>query len=45
MNIAIIGYGKMGKRIESLALEQGCRIGAVVDPFYGAETSAHGAVV
>ncbi|MDR0731305.1 MAG: 4-hydroxy-tetrahydrodipicolinate reductase [Treponema sp.] len=45
MTIAIIGYGKMGKLIESLALEQGHRTGAVVDPFYGAETSACGAPV
>ncbi|MDR2374908.1 MAG: 4-hydroxy-tetrahydrodipicolinate reductase [Treponema sp.] len=45
MNIAIIGYGKMGKFIESLALEQGYRVVAVVDPFYGPETSMHGAPV
>jgi 4-hydroxy-tetrahydrodipicolinate reductase len=45
MNIAIIGYGKMGKLIEALALEKGYRVGAVVDPFYGAETSDRGAAV
>ncbi|MDR3147040.1 MAG: 4-hydroxy-tetrahydrodipicolinate reductase [Treponema sp.] len=45
MNLAIIGYGKMGKRIESLALEQGYRISAVVDPLYGAATSLCGAPV
>ncbi|MDR2136323.1 MAG: 4-hydroxy-tetrahydrodipicolinate reductase [Treponema sp.] len=45
MNIAVIGYGKMGKLIESLALEQGDRVGAVVDPLYGPGTSACGAAV
>jgi len=33
MNIAIIGYGKMGKIIERLACEQGHEIAAIVDPF------------
>ncbi|MDR1803372.1 MAG: 4-hydroxy-tetrahydrodipicolinate reductase [Treponema sp.] len=33
MNIAIIGYGKMGKIIEQLAREQGHGIAAIVDPF------------
>jgi 4-hydroxy-tetrahydrodipicolinate reductase len=33
MNIAIIGYGKMGKIIERLACEQGHGIAAIVDPF------------
>ncbi len=32
MNIAIVGYGKMGKMIRSCALEQGHRISAVIDP-------------
>jgi 4-hydroxy-tetrahydrodipicolinate reductase len=45
MNIAIIGYGKMGKLIETLALEDGHRIGAVVDPLYSPVTSACGAAV
>jgi 4-hydroxy-tetrahydrodipicolinate reductase len=45
MNIAIIGYGKMGKILEALASEQGDRIGAVVDPFYDGEKSASGAPV
>jgi 4-hydroxy-tetrahydrodipicolinate reductase len=45
MNIAIIGYGKMGKIIEGLALEQGDRIAAAVDPWYGQEKTASGAVV
>ena len=33
MNIALIGYGKMGKMIEQIALAQGHKISAVVDPF------------
>ena len=32
MNIAIIGYGKMGKMIEQIACESGHTIAAVVDP-------------
>ncbi|MDR0315655.1 MAG: 4-hydroxy-tetrahydrodipicolinate reductase [Treponema sp.] len=32
MNIAIIGYGKMGKMIEQIACEQGHSISAIVDP-------------
>ena len=32
MNIAIIGYGKMGKMIEQIACENGHTIAAVVDP-------------
>ena len=31
MNIALIGYGKMGKSIEKLAIERGHNISAVVD--------------
>jgi 4-hydroxy-tetrahydrodipicolinate reductase len=45
MNLALIGYGKMGKLIESMAPEQGHRVGAVVDPFYGEKTSVGGAVL
>jgi len=33
MNIALIGYGKMGKMIEQIAIAQGHKISAVVDPF------------
>jgi len=33
MNIALIGYGKMGRMIESAALERGHRIVVLVDPF------------
>ncbi len=32
MKIAIIGYGKMGKRIEEIALESGHEIAAIIDP-------------
>jgi len=32
MNIAIIGYGKMGKMIEMLALEAGHNITCIIDP-------------
>ncbi|MDR3343914.1 MAG: 4-hydroxy-tetrahydrodipicolinate reductase [Treponema sp.] len=32
MNIALIGYGKMGRLIESRALERGHRVVAVVEP-------------
>jgi 4-hydroxy-tetrahydrodipicolinate reductase len=45
VNIALIGYGKMGKILEALAPEQGDRIGAVVDPFYDGEKSVSGAPV
>jgi 4-hydroxy-tetrahydrodipicolinate reductase len=33
MNIALIGYGKMGKIIEQIAVSQGHNITAIVDPF------------
>ena len=31
MNIALIGYGRMGKEIEKIALQRGHRIGLVID--------------
>ena len=34
MKIALIGYGKMGKMIEQIALAQGHEITAIVDPLY-----------
>jgi 4-hydroxy-tetrahydrodipicolinate reductase len=43
MNIAIIGFGKMGKTLERLALEQGHRIAAIVDPLAESGTSLSGA--
>jgi len=33
MNIALIGYGKMGRMIEQIAISQGHIVAAVVDPF------------
>jgi 4-hydroxy-tetrahydrodipicolinate reductase len=45
MNIAIIGYGKMGKILESLALDRGYRVTAAADPFYGKPLTASGAPV
>jgi 4-hydroxy-tetrahydrodipicolinate reductase len=45
MNIVIVGYGKMGKIIETLALEQGHRLLAAVDPWYKGGKTASGAAV
>ena len=39
MKIAIIGYGRMGKMIEQIALSRGHEIAAIVDPFAGAPAS------
>ncbi|GBU28818.1 dihydrodipicolinate reductase [Treponema sp. R8-4-B8] len=33
MNIALIGYGKMGKMVEQAALAKGHKISVIVDPF------------
>jgi 4-hydroxy-tetrahydrodipicolinate reductase len=33
MNVAIIGYGKMGKMVEKIIREQGHSIAVIVDPF------------
>lgn len=43
MNIALIGYGKMGQLIEAAALRQGLRVTAIVDPFAPHERGASGA--
>jgi len=32
MNIALIGYGKMGKAIHSLAESQKIRVASIIDP-------------
>jgi 4-hydroxy-tetrahydrodipicolinate reductase len=40
MNIALFGYGKMGKLIEKLAGEYDAEIVAIVDPLQGREFSA-----
>ena len=45
MNIALIGYGKMGKIIEAQALEKGHKIIAVVDPFIGMEKTFYGSPI
>jgi 4-hydroxy-tetrahydrodipicolinate reductase len=42
MNIALIGYGKMGKTIERIAETRGHKIVARVDPFNGEDFSAPG---
>ncbi|MDR3249245.1 MAG: 4-hydroxy-tetrahydrodipicolinate reductase [Treponema sp.] len=45
MNIAIIGYGKMGTIIEGIAIGQGHHIAAAVDPLCGKGETASGAPV
>jgi 4-hydroxy-tetrahydrodipicolinate reductase len=45
MNIALIGYGKMGRMIEAKAGERGHRVVAVVDPYAAESRSASGAPV
>ncbi|MDR0877225.1 MAG: NAD(P)-binding domain-containing protein, partial [Treponema sp.] len=45
MNIAIIGYGKMGKMIEKAAIEKGHTICAVVEPQTNDATSLSGAKI
>jgi 4-hydroxy-tetrahydrodipicolinate reductase len=39
MNIAIVGYGKMGKLIERLAVDRGITVGLKLDEFNNAEYS------
>jgi 4-hydroxy-tetrahydrodipicolinate reductase len=36
--ILLVGYGKMGKLVESLAGDYGCEIAGIVDPLLGQET-------
>ena len=45
MNIAIVGYGKMGKLIEQRALERGHRITGIVEPYTEERTARSGAVI
>lgn len=40
MKIALIGYGKMGKEIEKIALSRGHEIVAKIDPFNGEDFSS-----
>jgi 4-hydroxy-tetrahydrodipicolinate reductase len=44
VNIAIVGYGKMGRLIEKTALVRGHAVVAVIDPFTGG-TAASGCVI
>ena len=37
MRILIVGYGKMGKLVESLAGEYGCEVGGIVDPMVSSD--------
>jgi 4-hydroxy-tetrahydrodipicolinate reductase len=39
MNIALIGYGKMGKMIEQIAVSQGHTVSVIVDPFVNQSSS------
>src|SRR5262245_49684132 len=38
MKVLLVGHGKMGRMVESLAVEYGCAIGGVMDPV----SAAHG---
>src|SRR3954466_14982247 len=37
MRILIVGYGRMGTLVESLAAEYGCEVAGIVDPLLGAD--------
>ena len=41
MKIALIGYGKMGREVEQVALSKGHVITARIDPFSGERTTPH----
>jgi 4-hydroxy-tetrahydrodipicolinate reductase len=43
VNIAFIGYGRMGRILERTALERGHRVAAVVDPFVSGASTVSGA--
>ncbi|MCL2761771.1 MAG: 4-hydroxy-tetrahydrodipicolinate reductase [Treponema sp.] len=45
MNIAIIGYGKMGKMVEQAALAQGHTVSAIVDPLSQDSSTPSGALI
>src|SRR5262245_59851565 len=38
MRLLLVGYGRMGRLVESLAPQYGCEVAAVVDPLRGGET-------
>ena len=35
--ILLVGYGRMGKLVESLAGEYGCEVAGIVDPLVGTD--------
>ena len=37
IRVLLVGYGKMGKLVESLATEYGCEVAGIVDPLLGGE--------
>ena len=43
MRLLLVGYGKMGRMVESLAAEYGCEIAGVVDPALGRTADADAA--
>jgi len=45
MRLLLVGYGKMGRMVESLAAEYGCEIAGVVDPALGRAADAGSADV
>jgi len=45
MRLLLVGYGKMGRMVESLAPEYGCEIAGVVDPVLGRTADAGAADV
>ncbi|MDR0569481.1 MAG: 4-hydroxy-tetrahydrodipicolinate reductase [Spirochaetaceae bacterium] len=45
MNIALIGYGRMGKLLELRAIERGHRIVCIVEPYAAETESAFGSVM
>ncbi|MDR2607474.1 MAG: 4-hydroxy-tetrahydrodipicolinate reductase [Treponema sp.] len=45
MNIAVVGYGKMGRMIETLASARGHTLAAAVDPFAESDKTGSGALL
>ena len=45
MNIALIGFGKMGKLLEARAIEKNHRVLMIVDPYFQSEKSLLGTIV
>src|SRR5712691_7653485 len=42
MRLLLVGYGRMGRLVESLAPQYGCDVAGVVDPLRGGETIESG---